>query len=73
MKLNPTNFYKVSVRRADGHETISTTSQGINNVIRYMNENSHAVDFLESGDVLEMVLTSHPVIYRAYRLHSVVK
>ncbi len=73
MKLNPTDFYKVSVQRVDGHETISTTNSGINNVVRYMNANSHAVDVLENGNILEMILTDHPVIYRAYPLYSLVK
>lgn len=73
MKLNSANFYKVSAQRVDGHETISTTNQGINTVIRFMNDNYHAVDILENGNVLEMILTGYPVIYRAYPLHSLVK
>ena len=73
MKLNPADFYRVSVRRIDNHETISTTSSAINTVIRFMNDNYHGVDILENGNVLEMILAGYPVIYRAYPLHSLVK
>lgn len=74
--MNPivqASIYKVSVQRVDSPEIFSTTNQGISNVVRYMNTNFHAVDFLEDGNALELILTDHPVIYRAYPLYSLVK